>query len=55
MANQTVRNIRLIEDYRDKILFYRLFFSHIMMADAQYCIAQHTNKIFGNSNKIIVY
>ena len=26
MAYQTVRNIRLIEDYRDKILFYRLFF-----------------------------
>jgi hypothetical protein len=25
MANQTVRNIRLIEDYRDKILFYRLY------------------------------
>ncbi len=32
MAYQTVRNIRLIEDYRDKILFYRLFFSHIMMS-----------------------
>ena len=26
MANQIVRNTRLIEDYRDKILYYRLFF-----------------------------